>query len=189
MTSQGSGSGPFGLWRALRELRRLARTQSRPEISGAAARERYEPLAEALARALAAEFGTEVHRADDQPPSRRRRVFVSAAWVLDRPLSAFPDWAPRLHAVLERIVDVVQPQWPPEDWGDTPAGVPPEMVRELRARGFPGDLGDPDGEVVVDSVTSAHFMSTPDRLGGDLMVSFDDERTWVSARARIKPGT
>ncbi len=175
----------FALWRALRELRRFARTQQRPEISEAAARERYEPLAEAVARALAAEFGTEVHREDDQPARRRRRVFVSATWVLDRPLSAFPDWAPRLHAVLKRIVDVVHPQWPPEGWGDAPAGVPPEMVRELRARGFPGDLGDPDGEVVADSVTSAYLMSTADRLGGHVVVETDDDRTCISARARI----
>lgn len=185
MRSDGS-YGFFEGLRVWRELGRVAKLNRRPVISVDVARERYEPLMETLAGQLGAEFGVEWGPIEAQPGTRRRRVFETTRWAVDRPLSGFSEWEARLDATVRRVVDVVD-LVKPDVFEGAPPEMPPEAAARMAAVGAKGDpLGDPDGEV---EEVAGFFMCwrVRDRLGGDVQVSLDEDRTVLSAVASVKP--
>lgn len=186
MGREGSGIGWFGLFRAMFEFRRAAKWSQRPVISADAARARYEPLVESLAAELAAEFGVVFRRTENRSPTRGRRVFETTGWVVDEPLSRFPDWRRRLDAAVRRVADVVGPEMPICAFAGVPTELPPEMKSQLEARGMEGDpFGEAGGDVEL--VFMSQYLSVRDRLGGDVQVTVDDDQTSLSAIASVKP--
>lgn len=177
-----SRKGLLGLLRALRDVRRQIKANERPVISVDDARARYEPLMETLAAELVAEFGVEFRRIEAGPERRNRRIFETRQWVADKPLTAFPDWYRRLDAVARRVLDVVDPDLP-MDACTRPGPTPDVDVPDVRgmATGPIRGLDDPD------VVFMSEFLSLQDRLGGDVEITIDDDRTLFSAVASVKP--
>lgn len=177
--------GLFGLFRVVREFRRAAKSNRRPVITAEAARDRYEPLIESLAAGLGREFGIQFHRDEGARSRRRARVFVTARWVADQSLTAFPGWAGRSEAVVRQVADVVGPTLPADAFAATRSDPPAEMERRLRAQGIELMRLDADGD--DDVVVMSQYMSFPDRLGGDVQIMIDEDRTVLSAIASVTP--
>lgn len=179
--------GLVGGFRAMREFRRFVKLNRRPVISADAARVRYEPLMESLARELSEEFRVEFRRAGSGPSTRGRRVFETTRWVVDGPLSRFPDWHRRVDAAVRRVADIVDPDMPTGAFAPDPPELPPPVTkRQMQARGVEGN---PFGEAVddVDVVFLSQHFSFRDRLGGDVQVTEDDRHTSLSAIASVRP--
>lgn len=177
--------GLLGLFRAVREFRRAATSNRRPVIAAGAARDRYEPLIESLAAGLGREFGIEFHPEEGSPSRRKPRVFVTTRWGADQSLTAFPSWAARSEAVVRQVADVVGPPNLPSDaFAHTPSELPAEMERQMRAQGIELMRLDSDGDD-VDVVAMSQHLSFRDRLGGDVRLMIDDDRTFVSAIASV----
>lgn len=178
--------GLLGLFRVMREFRRAAKSNRRPVIATRAARDRYEPLIESLAAGLGREFGIEFRREEGVPSKRKARVFVTTRWVADQSLTAFPGWAGRSEAVVRQVADVVGPTLPADAFAATPPDPPAEMERQMRAQGIELmrlDSNDDD----VDVVAMRQYLSFRDRLGGDVQIMSDEDRTILSVIASVTP--
>lgn len=176
--------GLLGLFRVVREFRRVAKLNRRPVIAAEAARNRYEPLIGSLATELGREFGVEFRRAEGWPSRRNPRVFVTTRWVADESLTKFPGWAGRLEAAVRQVADVVGPDLPAAAFAGTPTEPPAELERQMRAQGIELMSLDPADDD-VDVVAMSRYFNFRDRLGGDVQVTIDDDHTFLSAIASV----
>lgn len=168
-------------------LRRAVKSNRRPVISAAAARDRYEPLMDVLVQQLTMEFGVEWRRSETQL-EKGRRVFRTTQWIIDQPLTRFPEWERRLDATVGQVFDIVGPGTPIavldtvfealED--ETPA----EMQTHLAAQ-------QPETEPVVwfdgdEPLFLPLMWSARDRTGGDIKLAIRDDQTSIWATATVK---
>lgn len=170
-----------------RELSRAVKSNRRPVISAAAARERYEPLVDVLAERLALEFGVMWHRAEAEP-AKGRRAFRTTRWVIDEPLTRFPEWERRLDATVGQVFDVVGLGTPLATLGavfdgldvESAAGAPHVAAQQI----------EPDPIVWLDGdkpLFLPMLWSVRDRIGGDINITVRDDSTSLWVSATVKP--
>lgn len=179
MASESSATGLFGVLRLLRQFRKATRAAGRPTISVEFARQRYEPLIESLADALAGEFGMKWSSLESATP--RRGTFETCRWVADRSLTESPDWPARLDTTVRRVVDVIDLEGHP--------ALPLEVLSEIEMSRRSALEDDPWGATgkVEASVYGFWMMATyRDRLGADVQLVFENDQTILSAVASVR---
>lgn len=179
MESESTATGLFGALRLLREFRRQVKPRRRPVISAELARQRYEPMVESLAEALASEFG--ITWLPPEAASLRRGTFETRRWVTDRSLTESPDWPARLDATVRGVVDVV-------DFEGHPA-LPVEVLSELERSRMPAFEDNPWGVTgQVEASLYGFWTAAPyrDRLGADVQLVFENDQMVLSAIASVR---
>lgn len=199
-----AGCGRWGAWDAFRvrsrgsedrlstlrvlgELRRAWKSNRRPVIGPEVARGRYEPLIESLARQLSMEFGVEWRRAE-VPPERRRRAFQTKRWVIDQPLTRFSDWERRLDTTVAQVFDIVGAGTSVAVLDAVFEGLDDQSPSQTQPPSADQQLG--LGDVVWLEGENPLFLpltwTVRDRMGGDIKVTVQHDRTSLWATASVK---
>jgi hypothetical protein len=157
-------------------------------IGAEVARDRYEPLIESLARKLSMEFGVEWRRAEVRP-EKHRRAFQTTRWVIDQPLTRFPEWERRLDATVTQVFDIVGAGTSVAVLDAALQGLDDQPPSETHAPSTDQHLG-LDDVVWFDGENPLFLPLTwtvRDRLGADIKVAVHDDRTNLWAAASVKP--
>jgi hypothetical protein len=155
-------------------------------IAVAAARDRYESLMDVLVQQLTREFGVEWRRSETRPENGQR-VFRTTCWIIDQPLTRFPEWERRLDTTVEQVFDIVGSGTPIAVLDAVFEGLdhqtPAEEQAHLTAQQLetnPIDWFDGDEPLFLPLMWSVR-----DRTGGDIKVAIRDDQTGLWATATV----
>lgn len=170
------------LFRRLRHAAEMLAALKRPALPLSTAQSRYDPMVQALADALAAEFGV-TWTAEEEPQLvqfGRYRHYTTKVLIADQPLDAFPDWSSRYERVVESVAQVgVLGTWRYDP--TMPRGGPGLNPGEVSAYQVDGDI-----ELKPLSVEDlGSTRSTRDSAGGDIEMEIYEGRTRIDILAKV----